>query len=703
MTGERWEQRNAEHLAELLSWMRGRLAALAEPEPGPGPEPVPSPPPQLPPARPHRSFWARLFGPDEPAPPAESPPPPSPPVAERQPAVPAPVRSPAEAAAADEDPPAYVELARRLHLSPFERDVLLLAVAAELDPGMASLCARAGGAPYPTFALALQAFDEVAWDALGPHATLRRLDLVALDGDGGIVNARLRAEERVVNFVKGLDHLDERLATLLAPLATGDGEIGISPSQEPAVDAVRRQIELTTGQAVVVNLVGADTVSKRLVAERAATDVGRYPLRVPATNLPQPGRDLDLVMRRWERDSLLSPIAAYLDASDDVGDVSPEHKAAVDRFVSRATGLVFLDSREVWSDLPVGALVVDVDGPTTAEQRRAWAAGLGLAEGDLPARLAAQFDLDLLSIRSLGAAFDGDDDRLWQATLRSSRPKLDLLALRVEPKATSGDLVLPDDVLTHIERIKEQVRDRALVHADWGLADRTSRGLGITALFAGESGTGKTLAAEVIAGELGLNLYRIDLSAVVSKYIGETEKNLRRLFDAAERGGTILFFDEADALFGKRSEVRDSHDRYANIEVNYLLQRMEAYCGLAVLATNMKSALDKAFARRLRFVVDFPFPGAPERERIWRRAFLDRVDVSALDFARLARFSLTGGSIANVAVNATFAAAAAPGHALTMPMVLAAVRMEYRKLSLPMNEADFRWDDERRELTGART
>src|SRR5262249_21825494 len=153
-------------------------------------------------------------------------------------------------------------------------------------------------------------------------------------------------------------------------------------------------------------------------------------------------------------------------------------------------------------------------------------------------------------------------------------------------------------------------------------ATRMSRGLGISALFAGESGTGKTLAAEIIAAELGLDLYRIDLSGVVSKYIGETEKNLRRVFDAAERGGTILCFDEADALFGKRSEVKDSHDRYANIEVNYLLQRMEEYRGLAILTTNIKTALDEAFRRRIRFVIDFPFPGPDDRERMWRRAFV---------------------------------------------------------------------------------
>ena len=186
-----------------------------------------------------------------------------------------------------------------------------------------------------------------------------------------------------------------------------------------------------------------------------------------------------------------------------------------------------------------------------------------------------------------------------------------------------------------------------------------------------------------------MNLYRIDLSAVVSKYIGETEKNLRRLFDAAEDGGAILLFDEADALFGKRSEVKDSHDRYANIEINYLLQRMEAYRGLAILATNMKSALDPAFMRRLRFIVNFPFPGVAERKLIWQKVFPPQTPTDALDYDRLARLNVTGGNIHSIALNAAFMAAQANA-AVNMPIVLAAARTEMRKLEKPINEADFR-------------
>src|SRR5262249_18959074 len=195
------------------------------------------------------------------------------------------------------------------------------------------------------------------------------------------------------------------------------------------------------------------------------------------------------------------------------------------------------------------------------------------------------------------------------------------------------------------------------VYERWGFGARTSRGLGVTALFAGESGTGKTLAAEVLARELGLDLYRIDLAATVSKYIGETEKNLRRVFDAAEASGAGLLFDEADALFGKRGEGEDGHDRYANLEVAYLLQRMESYRGLAILTTNLRSNVDRAFLRRLRFVVQFPFPDAAQRAEIWRRTLPDAAPVDGLDVDALARLNVSGGSIRSIALAAAFAAA----------------------------------------------
>jgi SpoVK/Ycf46/Vps4 family AAA+-type ATPase len=225
------------------------------------------------------------------------------------------------------------------------------------------------------------------------------------------------------------------------------------------------------------------------------------------------------------------------------------------------------------------------------------------------------------------------------------------------------------------------------VYERWGFARKGGRGLGISALFAGPSGTGKTTAAEAIARELKLDLYRIDLSSVVSKYIGETEKNLRRVFDAAEGGGAILLFDEADALFGKRSDVKDSHDRHANIEVSYLLQRMEEYRGLAILTTNLKGSLDSAFLRRIRFVVQFSFPDVVQRAEIWRRIFPQETPLDGIDVNKLAKLSVTGGNIRNIAINAAFLAADS-NEPVKMKHLLSAARSESAKLEKPLTDSE---------------
>ncbi|MGH2370578.1 MAG: ATP-binding protein, partial [Chloroflexota bacterium] len=310
--------------------------------------------------------------------------------------------------------------------------------------------------------------------------------------------------------------------------------------------------------------------------------------------------------------------------------------------------------------------------------------------------LVAQFDLGTQGIAAAGVQALGEPAqrlngglgaRLWDACRAQARPRLDDLAQRIEPAATWDDLVLPEAQRQVLREIAIHVRQRARVYETWGFAAKSARGLGISALFAGPSGTGKTMAAEVLAHELRLDLYRIDLSSVVSKYIGETEKNLRRVFDAAEAGGAILLFDEADALFGKRSEVKDSHDRYANIEISYLLQRMEAYRGLAILTTNLKSALDTAFLRRLRFVVQFPFPDAAQRAEIWQRVFPADTPTAGLDPSRLARLNVAGGNIRNIAMNAAFLAADA-GEPVQMTHLLRAARSEYAKLDKALTDAE---------------
>ncbi|NUM43471.1 MAG: ATP-binding protein [Anaerolineales bacterium] len=614
-------------------------------------------------------------------------------------------------------PPALRILGQRLGLSDFEQEILLLCAAVELDTRIAGLCAQAQdnpNRPFPTFALAMALFDDPTWDALSPERPLRHWRLIEINQPGAqpLTTSPLRADERIVNYLKGLNYLDDRLTPLLIPFEI-PVESGLEPALPPSQEKLSEKLQTAfhiapPGRPPFIQLVGADAISKQFVAWHTTAQLELTLLRLPAESLPGQVGELETLARLWERESRLLPLALFLDAQEtdersDAEKGSASEASPLRRFLSRSRGAFFLSTREVWPGL--GGVVVDVEKPTPAEQRAAWAVALNLPSDELPARLTGQFNLNLSAIQQIARAAQtpngsgdpvepptpaGAVDRVWHACLARTRPRLDVLAQRIDVKATWDDLVLPDTEMSMLRQIADQVERRSQVYDEWGFREKMNRGLGISALFAGESGTGKTMAAEVIASDLQLNLYRIDLSAVVSKYIGETEKNLRRLFDAAEDGGAILFFDEADALFGKRSEVKDSHDRYANIEINYLLQRMEAYRGLAVLATNMKSALDHAFLRRLRFIVNFPFPSREDRIRMWQQVFPAQTPVDGLDYAHLARLNLTGGGIHNTALSSAFMAAKAQ-MPITMPLVLEAARAEFRKMNQPVNEGMLRW------------
>ena len=566
--------------------------------------------------------------------------------------------------------PALAGLALRLGLSRFERDTLLLCAAVEFDPGM----------PQATFGLALRVLPDPAWDVVSPRGGLRHWRLVEVGTAPGqpLVAGALRVDERIVHYLKGLNYLDDRLDRLVTPLPL-DPSLRLPPSQRAAVD----QVVLGFGHGPV-QLAGADRASKELIAAQSAARAGLRAHRLPTALLPADLVEADALARLWEREAALLPLALYLDAGEEDGEQS-----TIARFLARVPGPSMVAARESKPDL--GGTVVDVDAPTPAERAVAWRERLG---PDVPGRvvepLAAQFGLDVGAIRDI-ARDRTDAEEIWRACRVRARPRLETLAQRLTPKIGLADVVLPAPQRALLREIVEQVAHRTTVYERWGFGERINRGLGVSALFAGPSGTGKTMAAEALAAELNLDLYRIDLSSVVSKYIGETEKNLRILFDAADSGGAILFFDECDALFGKRSEVKDAHDRYANIQINYLLQRVEAYQGLAILATNLRNALDRAFLRRLRFVVEFPFPGATQRADLWRKAFPPAAPLGDLDYDRLAGLPVSGGVVRNIALNAAFRAATA-GTDITMAVVLAAARVEFDKLELPVRERDFHAD-----------
>jgi hypothetical protein len=594
-------------------------------------------------------------------------------------------------AASGGKPPAPVHLQQIFNLSTFELETLLLCVAIELDTRTAALCAEAQGGmpPYPTFALAMALSNAPAWDILSPDRPLRYWRLIEITQQSGqpLMASALHADERVVNHLKGLEYLDDRLAPHVAALC---GRATLSATQMAAAEEIAARMRVGR-PSQLVQLTGTGAAAKEQVAVAAAGQLGLALYRVAGTALPQEAAGLANWIRLWQREAALRPLGLVLDAEEEERGMGLA--LAVSRFIAQLSAPAFLLCREPWARTDADTLTFEIGQPTRAEQASAWADWLGPEAGDAPARLAGQFDLELPDI----GAIAGRQQRLgrtglpelWQACLMRSRPALDLLAQRIDPRATWDDIVLPESSIQLLREIADQVEQRGQVYDSWGFRGKMSRGLGITVLFDGESGTGKTMAAEAIAKRLRLDLYRIDLSAVISKYIGETEKNLRRLFDAAEGGGGILFFDEADAIFAKRSEVRDSHDRYANIEVNYLLQRMEAYGGLAILATNMKSALDQAFMRRLRFVVKFPVPGPSERKLIWEKVFpaetpLERDDpAERVDYERLAKANLTGGGITNAALNAAFLAARA-GTKVTMSLAVQAVQTELKKMVRPL-------------------
>jgi len=586
-------------------------------------------------------------------------------------------------------PAAIDQLAGIFDLSGFERAVLLLCAGVEMDRALASRCAAIDGSrPHVSFALAIACLADPHWSAVAPIGPLRLWRLIEVKDDQAIATSRLAIDERVLHFLAGINYLDPRLRPLLRlhPVRAT-----LPQSHARIVDEAADVLDARSN-AAVVQLLGEDRAGHLDVASAAAARLGLQLHVLRASDIPSAPYELEALATIWHREAALLQSALLVACHDASG------TAVATRFAQWPHGVLFISTRESIA-LERSSVLFPVDRPNAPEQKQLWVDALGPEAARLNGSLdvvSTHFRLSADTIArtaeeirgSLGASAS-PDAILWRACRASFRSGLDDLAERIEPVARWNDLVLPEAQTTSLRQMAAHVRQRLRVYEEWGFARRSGRGLGISALFAGESGTGKTMAAEVMANELELSLYRIDLSAVVSKYIGATEKNLRRVFDAAEDSGAILLFDEADALFGKRSDVKDSHDRYANIEVSYLLQRMEAYRGLAILTTNMKSALDPAFQRRLRFVVQFPFPDQRQREQIWRGMFPSSVPLDAVDSARLARLNVTGGHIRNIALNAAFLAADA-GVPIRMSHLLDAARADAAKRDRPLADAETR-------------
>lgn len=577
---------------------------------------------------------------------------------------------------------ALVVLARLFGLDPTEQQLLALLAGQELSPRIGAALAGLTAAGVIDTEFCARLLGPGAWDRLGPGAPLRRWRLVELPGNGPLRARALRIDERILHVLLGTAALDPRLEGLLRPLTP------TAPTEGPVRDLAERITAAWAGvaQPPLLLIGGRDGAGKRMALAEAAARLGVLALVLRAGDLAREDGGREALAILLDRELALSGAVLLIEAEAD-------QRGQAVRLAEQITSPTVLAAEDPPSPERTPRLRLDLDPPEAPERMALWVRALGskLAEADLQ-RLAMQFALDATGIEAAvaeaSAAPSGDPGgTLWQAARRQGRRALDGLAQRISSRAVWADLVLPADQIETLKDLAHHLTRQWVIDQDWGWRAKNPRGLGAAALFAGPSGTGKTLAAEVLAGELRLDLYRIDLSQVVSKYIGETEKNLARIFDAAEAAGAILLFDEADALFGKRSEVKDSHDRYANVEVSYLLQKMEAYRGLAILTTNQKSALDPAFLRRLRYVVSFPFPDAEARAGIWRGVFPPETPTAGFDPAALARLNLSGGSIRSIALNAAYLAAGAEG-AVTMRHLQRAARREYAKLDKPFTAAE---------------
>lgn len=608
----------------------------------------------------------------------------------------------AEAEAQLTAPAALETVSKLLALSSFEQKILLTCAGVELDAEFAALMAGIQGNnnQLPTFSLAMAAFNDAHWSALSPNGPLRYWRLLEVIDHPLLTRSPLKIDEQLLHYITGINAMDERFSEIVEPVVPQNFLV---PSHQELADNIIRSITANAGEKLlppVIRLNG-DEQDKMSIAAYASSSLGRSLYAISAYSVPANKKELTELIRLWNREAGINGYAIFLDCNgletnDKIRLVLLHH------FIENIQGLFFLSTNQWSPKIKRHNIILDVSKPTRNEQSTLWHTAFASQQNQLNGhldKLVSQFNLSANTIQQvceeISTSHDdtGDNDiaelktKLWKLCCTHSRPHVDELAQRIEPVAGWNDIVLPDSQKDILREIAMQVKQRKKVYDEWGFAGTGSRGLGISAMFTGESGTGKTMAAEVLANELQLDLYRIDLSQVVNKYIGETEKNLKRIFDAAEEGGAILLFDEADALFGKRSEVKDSHDRYGNIEVSYLLQRMEAYRGLAILTTNMKSALDKAFLRRIRFIVQFPFPGIVQRAEIWSKVFPVNTPLGNLDMDKLAKLSLPGGNIRNIAMNAAFIAAD-ENIPVSMPHILRAAKSEYNKLEKAMNSIE---------------
>lgn len=622
-----------------------------------------------------------------------------------------------------------VQLAQTFGLTPFEVQTLVICLAPELRRKYDRLYAYLQDditrkKPSIDLVLTLLCPTETerwrARTAFSAHAPLLCAGLVHTLDDpqnpsgSSELGRFLRLDGRILNYLLGNNQIDGQLARLAAVYQPGPGleQVLVEPAAKAQIAQMLQRYFLNQGteqRRGVVYLHGPAGVGKRELALAACTQLHCPLLYLDLELLLAREPEVETLLRLAFRESVLLQAALFLDHLDGLLGEEPKAKVVLKLLSQVMTDygwLVFLAGENPWNpgslfeQMAFQAIALPL--PEVPLREAAWkqvlARSFPTAEADWAGQLANQFRLTPGQIRAAAALAEGHSDsidgrpaidlaKLYAACRRQSNQKLSELAVKIEPRCGWPDIVLPADKEAQLKEICSQARYRYRVFGEWGFDRKLSHGKGLSLLFSGPPGTGKTMAAEVIAHDLQVDLYKVDLSGVISKYIGETEKNLSRIFQEAETSNAILFFDEADALFGKRTEVSDAHDRYANIETSYLLQKMEEYEGIVILATNLRENMDDAFTRRLRFIVEFPFPDEVSRRLIWKTHFPAEAPVSeTVDCEFLARkLQIAGGNIKNIVLNAAFYAAES-GDEIGMESILRGVRREFEKVGKVWNE-----------------
>jgi AAA+ superfamily predicted ATPase len=607
-------------------------------------------------------------------------------------------------------------------LSAFERDVVLIALAPELELRFEKLYAYLQDdvtkrRPSIDMALRLlcpglaaQVAARRSFDAEGPLIKYRLIEFAdeTQNRQASLLGRSIKLDEGIVSYLLGEDRLDARLRHLATIEQDYEEWINLGDND----DEIDRLVELAPA-GYITYLLGQDDSSKLHLAAAVCQRLGIQVVKMEAGVLPGLAK-ADSLLRLLERECLLRGAALYLNAFETLlKEEAPSQEALrqIVQVLQGLTGISFISSDQPLSPLQghMGRreFYLQLNMPGYSERQRIWEKQLGAEAVGLDLEgLSSRFKLSRGQI--FAAATTARSTAAWRgesvptladleaACRRHSTTRLSNLARKIKPLFRWEDIVLPTDPAQMLKEIVQQVRNRSLVFEKWGFDKKLSYGKGLNIIFAGPSGTGKTMSAEIIAGELKMDLYKIDLSNMVSKYIGETEKNLERIFNEAGESNAILFFDEADSIFGKRSEVKDAHDRYANIETGYLLQKMEEYDGIVILATNLRKNLDDAFIRRMHFMIEYPFPEEEDRFQIWQRSFPKDVPIGeSVDLRFMARqFKIAGGNIKNICLAAAFLAAGDMEEqqnegAVEMVHLIRATRREFQKMGKLCTANDF--------------